>query len=80
MFESYSSVTASHEASGNGETMKLLAPQFVKPYVKKNGSDARDAEALCAMWHAPSRRRKPTDNPERIERRLRSCSLASSAY
>ena len=28
-----------------GHTVKLMAPQFVKPYVKTNKNDARDAEA-----------------------------------
>src|SRR5450756_1428035 len=26
---------------------KLIAPQFVKPYVKSNKNDANDAEAIC---------------------------------
>jgi transposase len=30
-----------------GHTVKLIAPQFVKPYVKTNRNDAADAEALC---------------------------------
>ena len=30
-----------------GHTVKLMAPQFVKPYVKANKNDARDAEAIC---------------------------------
>src|SRR5580765_7685873 len=30
-----------------GHTVKLMAPQFVKPYVKTNKNDARDAEAIC---------------------------------
>ena len=30
-----------------GHTVKLMAPQFVKPYVKSNKNDARDAEAIC---------------------------------
>jgi transposase len=28
-----------------GHTVKLMAPQFVKPYVKANKTDAADAEA-----------------------------------
>jgi transposase len=28
-------------------TVKLMAPQFVKPYVKTNKNDAADAEAIC---------------------------------
>ncbi len=30
-----------------GYTVKLMAPQFVKPYVKTNKNDAADAEAIC---------------------------------
>jgi transposase len=30
-----------------GMTVKLMAPQFVKPYVKSNKNDANDAEAIC---------------------------------
>jgi len=30
-----------------GFTVKLIAPQFVKPYVKGNKNDANDAEAIC---------------------------------
>jgi len=33
--------------SALGHTVKLMAPQFVKPYVKTNKNDARDAEAIC---------------------------------
>src|SRR5579864_3162090 len=30
-----------------GHTVRLMAPQFVKPYVKTNKNDAADAEAIC---------------------------------
>ena len=30
-----------------GHTVKLIAPQFVKPYVKTNKNDAADAEGIC---------------------------------
>lgn len=30
-----------------GHTVKLMAPQFVKPYVKTNKNDVADAEAIC---------------------------------
>ena len=33
--------------SEQGHTVKLIAPQFVKPYVKGNKNDANDAEAIC---------------------------------
>jgi len=36
-----------------GHTVRLIAPQFVKPYVKSNKNDAADAEAICeAVWRA----------------------------
>jgi len=28
-------------------TVRLIPPQFVKPYVKSNKNDANDAEAIC---------------------------------
>jgi transposase len=30
-----------------GHTVRLMAPQFVKPYVKTNKNDSADAEAIC---------------------------------
>ena len=30
-----------------GHTVRLISPQFVKPYVKGNKNDSRDAEAIC---------------------------------
>jgi len=34
----------------------LIAPQFVKPYVKSNKNDANDAEAICEAMSRPSMR------------------------
>src|ERR1035438_2192047 len=31
----------------HGHTVRLMACQFVKPYVKTNKNDAADAEAIC---------------------------------
>ena len=39
-----------------GHTTKLIAPQFVKPYVKGNKHDAADAEAICEAASRPSMR------------------------
>lgn len=39
-----------------GYTVKLMAPQFVKPYVKSNKNDARDAEAICEAMSRPNMR------------------------
>ena len=30
-----------------GHNVKMMSPQFVKPYVKSNKNDARDAEAIA---------------------------------
>ena len=30
-----------------GHEVRLMAPQFVKPYVKSGKNDANDAEAIC---------------------------------
>ncbi len=39
-----------------GYRVKLIAPQFVKPYVKTNKTDANDAEAICEAMGRPSMR------------------------
>lgn len=39
--------------------MKLLPPQFVKPYVKRGKNDAADAEALCEAMSRPTMRFVP---------------------
>jgi transposase len=39
-----------------GHTVKLMAPQFVKPYVKSNKNDANDAEAICEAVSRPNMR------------------------
>jgi transposase len=39
-----------------GYRVKLIAPQFVKPYVKTNKTDANDAEAICEAMSRPSMR------------------------
>ena len=39
-----------------GHTVKLMAPQFVKPYVKANKNDVADAEAICEAVTRPTMR------------------------
>ena len=39
-----------------GHTIKLMAPQFVKPYVKTNKNDMVDAEAICEAVSRPNMR------------------------
>jgi transposase len=47
-----------------GHTVKLIAPQFVKPYVKGNKNDANDAEAICEAVGRPHMRFVPVKTVE----------------
>jgi transposase len=47
-----------------GHTPRLMAPQFVKPYVKTNKSDRNDAEAICEAVARPNMRFVPVKLPE----------------
>lgn len=47
-----------------GHTVRLMAPQFVKPYVKTNKNDAADAEAICETVGRPNMRFVPIKNIE----------------
>jgi len=47
-----------------GHTVKLMAPQFVKPYVKSNKNDAADAEAICEAVARPTMRFVPLKNTD----------------
>jgi len=47
-----------------GHTVKMIAPQFVKPYVKSNKNDAVDAEAICEAVQRPSMRFVPSKSLE----------------
>jgi transposase len=49
---------------GLGHTVKLMAPQFVRPYVKTNKNDARDAEAIGEAVSRPSMRFVPVKTAE----------------
>jgi transposase len=44
------------ELQSKGFTVKLIPPQFVKPYIKSNKNDAKDAEAICEAMSRPSMR------------------------
>jgi len=39
-----------------GHDVRLIPPQYVKPYVKRNKTDAADAEAICEAVTRPSMR------------------------
>jgi len=47
-----------------GHDVRLMAPQFVKPYVKSNKNDAADAEAICEAVGRPNMRFVPIKNIE----------------
>lgn len=47
-----------------GHTVRLMAPQFVKPYVKTNKNDLADAEAICEAVGRPNMRFVPIKNVE----------------
>lgn len=44
--------------------LKMMAPQFVKPYVKTNKNDSLDAEAICEAVTRPTMRFVPAKSPE----------------
>ena len=44
------------ELQSHGYAVKLIPPQFVKPYVKSNKNDANDAEAICEAMSRPNMR------------------------
>ena len=47
-----------------GHTVRLMAPQFVKPYVKTNKNDAADAQAICEAVRRPNMRFVPQKDAE----------------
>lgn len=49
---------------GFGHEVRLMAPQFVKPYVKTNKNDVADAEAICEAVARPNMRFVPIKSIE----------------
>src|SRR3990170_2936975 len=45
-----------------GHTVQLIAPQYVKPFVKRNKNDAADAEAICEAMMRPNMPAVPIKN------------------
>ena len=54
----------SRELSGFGHTVRMMAPVFVKPYLKSNKNDRNDAEAICEAVQRPSMRFVQPKRPE----------------
>src|SRR6478672_4160619 len=52
------------QLQARGFRVKLIAPQFVKPYVKSNKNDANDAEAICEAMSRPGMRFVPVKSVE----------------
>jgi len=48
----------------SGHTVQLMAPQFVKPYVKTKKNDVADVEAICEAVQRPNMRFVPTKTAE----------------
>ena len=51
-------------AAGHGHQVRLLPPQYVKPYVRRNKNDAADAAAICEAASRPSMRFVPVKTVE----------------
>ena len=49
-----------------GHSVKLIAPQLVKPYIKRGKNDAADAEALCEAMSRPTMRFVPVKTAKRL--------------
>ena len=74
------------EFQKRGFQVKLIAPQFVKPYVKSNKNDWVDAEAICEAAQRPNMRfvsvkaqkNQDIQSIHRIRRRIIRCRTALS--
>ena len=49
---------------GYGHEVRLMPPAYVKPYVKRNKNDGRDAEAICEAVSRPTMRFVPVKSVE----------------
>jgi transposase len=47
-----------------GHTVRLLPPQYVRPYVKRQKNDTADAEAICEAVQRPTMRLVPVKTEE----------------
>ena len=52
------------EIEALGHEVKLMPAQYVKPYVKRNKTDAADAEAICEAVRRPTMRFVPIKSRE----------------
>src|SRR5213075_2199013 len=54
----------SRELQALGHSVRLMPPDYVKPYVKRQKNDAADAEAICEAVSRPNMRFVETKTPE----------------
>jgi transposase len=54
----------SRELTRLGHSVRIIAPAFVKPYLKSNKNDRNDAEAICEAVQRPSMRFVCPKTPE----------------
>jgi transposase len=54
--EVWAAPTWSRQFRAYGHDIRLMSPQFVKPYVKSNKNDCNDAEAICEAVSRPTMR------------------------
>jgi transposase len=62
--------TAHHwarELAALGHAVRLMPPQYVKAYVKRNKNDAADAAAICEAVKRPSMRFVPVNTNPQID-------------
>ena len=52
------------ELGALGHDVRLMAPRYVKPYVKRQKNDAADAEAICEAVSRPTMRFVPVKTVE----------------
>jgi len=68
------------QLKGLGHDVRIMAPQFVKPYVKSNKSDKLDAEAICEAVQRPNMRFVPMKSTDQQDlqslHRIRSMAVA----
>ncbi|HZQ45032.1 MAG TPA: IS110 family transposase [Acidobacteriaceae bacterium] len=56
-----------HELQQFGHQVKLMAPRFIRPYVKNNKNDTRDAEAICEAVTRPTMRFVPIKSRAQLD-------------
>jgi transposase len=55
------------ELAGHGHDVRLMAPQFVKPFLKSNKNDYLDAEAIAEAVQRPTMRFVPAKSVEQLD-------------